>query len=128
VTILFWVVAFRMYIFCLYVSFCKLPRRGEILEVFYLNSHLILSGYSLKPRSSCCFQNLYFVCLFFFLQLPRRGGGNFGGTLPGLFFEGKKKPSKLGGIFVKENKCYFLKVKPPIRWGVFLQKKTSVIF
>ena len=100
------------------VSFCKLLRRGKFLEVLYLNSHLILSEYIALSRAAAVASKIYILFyLFFFCNCP--AGEKFRGIIPGLFFEGKKNPSKLGGIFVKENKCYFLKVKPPISWGVF---------
>jgi hypothetical protein len=100
------------------VSFCKLPSREQFLEALCLNSHLFLSEYIALSRAAAVASKIYILFyLFFFAIAPQ--GKNLGGIIPGLFFEGKKNPSKLGGIFVKENKCYFLKVKPPISWGVF---------
>jgi hypothetical protein len=97
------------------VSFCKLPRREKVLEVLCLNSHLILSEYIVSSRAAAVASKIYILFyLFFFCN--------------GLFFEGKKNPSKFGGIFVKENKCYFLKVKPPISWGGIFVKENKCYF
>ena len=78
-------------------------------------------------RAAAVASKIYIFCLsVFFAFAPQ--GGNLERIIPGLFFEGKKPPSKFGGIFVKESKCYFLKFfkgkKPPNKLGGFLKNKS----
>ena len=93
--IVFWFVASTMYIFCPYVCFCQLPRKGKKnLEVLYLNSHLMFKVNIALSRAAAVASKIYIFCLsVFFAFAPQ--GGNLERIIPGLFFEGKKPPQQV---------------------------------
>ena len=67
------------------VSFCKLPRRENVLEVLCLNSHLNLSEYLALSRAAAVASKIYilFIC-FFFCNCP--AGEKFRGYYTWIIF------------------------------------------
>ena len=102
-------------LFCLYICFCQLHRRGEILEVLYLNLHPV--NITLSHAAAVALKVYIYPVFFFAIALQRK---KLQGIISGLFFEAKNPPASWGD-FAKENKCYFLKFwkikKPPTSWG-----------